>query len=59
MHCMLVLPAGLRRVSEPNDDHLVVPRSRLRRLFSKVAVAVRLGSPFPSQCPQVATAPLQ
>ncbi len=41
MHCMLVLPAGLRRVSEPNDDHLVVPRSRLRRLFSKVAVAVR------------------
>jgi hypothetical protein len=41
MHCMLVLPAGLRRVSEPNDDHVVVTRSGLRRLFSKLAVVLR------------------
>jgi hypothetical protein len=40
-HCMLVLPAGLRRVSEPNDDHSVVARSWLGRFVSRLAAALR------------------
>jgi hypothetical protein len=33
-HCALFLPAGLRRVS--GDDHTVITRSKLRRLFARI-----------------------
>ena len=33
-HCMMFLPAGVRRVSE--HDHAVATRSRLQRLFGRI-----------------------
>jgi hypothetical protein len=33
-HCMMFLPAGVRRVSR--DDHTVINRSGLRRLFARI-----------------------
>jgi hypothetical protein len=36
-HCMMVLPDGLRRISEPKDEPLGVRKSGLARLVSKLA----------------------
>jgi hypothetical protein len=40
-HCMMFLPVGLRRISGPHDDHVVITKGRPRRLALKLAAALR------------------
>jgi len=38
---MMFLPTGLRRVSQPNDERIVVSRNNLRGFLSKLVVSIR------------------